>query len=296
MPAVTRYYRAEFEEARASHEAALARFEDRERTKFWTAYTGHNGSVTHRCYLALDLWHLGYPDQALRMVRETLELARDIGHPYSLGHAVDFTAYLNGYCRFGVEMQAAAEEEIAIGTEQGFPLWHALGILHKGAGMLMQGRSEEGLPLLLKGYRAFRATGAQVRVPTYLGMLGEAYTQCGRFDEAHEALKEALAVAEKNDDRSHEAELYRFMGELMLAESRDEGAAETHFRQAIETARRQQSRVWELRATMSLTRMWRWQGRGEEARAALGCVYAMFTEGFATPDLIDAVALLESVS
>jgi predicted ATPase len=296
MPGVTGFYRAEFTDSRACHEKALAAYDDRERTKFWTAYTGHNAGVTHRCYLALDFWHLGYPDRAVQVVREARELARTIGHAFSLGHGVDFTAYLYHYCRLGSEVQAAAEEEMAIATEQGFQLWHALGTLHKGAGMLLQGRGEEGLPLLLKGYGAFRATGAEVRVPTYLGMLGGAYTQSARFEDAHKALREGLAVAEKNDDRSHEAELHRLQGELLLAESSDEAAAESCFRQAVETARRQQSRAWELRAAMSLGRLWQRQGRRKEARTALAAVYGTYTEGFTTPDLVDAAALLESLT
>jgi predicted ATPase/class 3 adenylate cyclase len=297
MPGVTKFYRAEFAGARACHEKALAAFDDRERTKFWTAYTGHNAGVTHRCYLALALWHLGYPDQALRVDREARELARRIGHAYSLGHAVDFSAFLYHYCRLGSEVQASAEEELAIGTEQGFQLWHALGTLHKGVGMLLQGRQEEALPLLLKGFGTFRATGAEVRVPTYLGMLGDVYMQSARFEDAHMALSEALAVAAKNDDRCHEAELYRLKGELqLLAESPDEAAAEDYFRQAIETARRQQSLAWELRATTSLARLWQRQARSNEARAALAAVYGTYTEGFTTPDLVDAAALLEHLA
>jgi class 3 adenylate cyclase/tetratricopeptide (TPR) repeat protein len=295
MPGVTLFYRAQFAQARAYYEKALAAYDDRERTKFWTAYTGHNAGVTHRCYLALALWHLGYPDRARQVDREARDLARTIGHAFSLGHAVDFTAILSHYCRLGSEVQAAAEEEVAIGAEQGFQLWHALGTLHKGAGMLLQGRREEALPLLLKGFRAFRATGAEVRVPTYLGILGDAYTQSARFEDAHRALDEGLAVAEKNDDRCHEAELYRLKGELLLAESSDE-AAEGCFHQAIETARRQQSRAWQLRGTVSLARLWQRQGRRDEARAALAAVYGTYTEGFTTPDLVDAAALLESLA
>src|SRR5262249_12492413 len=147
----------------------------------------------------------------------------------------------------------------------------------------------------LKGYGAFRATGAEVRVPAYLSMLGDAYTQSARFEDARKALDEGLAVAEKNDDRSHEAELYRLKGELRLAESLDEATAEGYFRQAIETARRQQSRAWELRATMSLARLWQRQGRRNEARAALVAVYGTYTEGFTTPDLVDVAALLENL-
>jgi predicted ATPase len=252
--------------------------------------------VTHRCYLALVLWHLGYPDQALSLERETRELARTIGHAFTLGHAVDFTAFLCHYCRLGAEVRAAADEEMAIATDQGFQLWHALGTLHQGAGMLLQGRREEGLPLLLKGFGAFRACGTGVRVPSYLGMLGDAYTQSGRFQEAHEALNEGLAIAEENDDRCHEAELHRLRGELLLAESPDQiPAAEDCLRRATETAQRQGSRGWELRATMSLARLWQRLGRRDHAHAALATVYGTYTEGFTTPDLMEARSLLEAL-
>jgi serine/threonine protein kinase/predicted ATPase len=297
MPGVTMYYRAQFAGARTHLENALAKYDDRERTKFWTAYTGHDGGITHRCYLALSLWHLGYPDRALKLARETCELARTIGHPFSLEHAVDFAAFLSHYCRLGIEVQAKGEEEMAVATEQAFPFWHALGMLHRGAGMLLQGRREESLPLLLQGFTAFRATGAEVRVPSYLGMLGDAYTQLGRFEDARKVLGEALAVAEKNDDRCHEAELRRLQGELLLAESPDRFSdAEDCFRRAIETARCQQSKGWELRSTMSLARLWRGQGRRADARTALAAAYGTYTEGFTTPDLVDAKGLLESLA
>jgi serine/threonine protein kinase/predicted ATPase len=297
MPGATMFYRGQFADARARCEKALAAYDDRERTKFWTASTGHNAGVTHRNYLSLALWHLGYPDQALKLDGEARELARTIGHAYSLGHAVDFTAFLAHYCRLDTEVQQAAEEELTLGADQGFQLWHALGTLHKGTGMLLKGRREEALPLLLEGFRDFRATGAEVRAPAYLALLGDAYTQCARFAEAHKTLDEALAVAEKNDDRCHEAELYRLQGELLLAESPDQTtAAEACFRQALDTAGRQQSRAWELRATTSLARLWQRQGRREEARAALAAIYDTYSEGFTTPDFRDAAALLETLA
>jgi predicted ATPase len=296
MPGVTMFYRGQFADARPYHERALATYDDRERTKFWTTYTGHDAGVTHRCYLALDLWHLGFPDQAVNLAREACDLARTIGHPFSLEHAIDFAAYLAYYCRSGPVVQARGEEEMAVATEQGFPFWHALGTLHKGAGMLLQGRREEALSLLLKGFTAFRATGAEVRVPSYLGMLGDAYTQLGRFDDAHKALDEGHAVAEKNDDRCFEAELHRLQGELLLAESPDRMSdAEACFRRAIETAQGQQSKGWELRATTSLSRLCHKYGRSDEARAALAAVYGTYTEGFTISDLVDARGLLESL-
>jgi predicted ATPase len=297
MQGVTMFYRAQFEPARGCFEKAVAAYDDRERTRLWAAYSGHNASVTHRCYLALTLWHLGYPDQALRLDRETDETARTIGHAFSLGHAVDFTAFLHHYCRLGAEVHAAAEEELTIGTEHGFQLWRALGTLHKGAGMLLRGQREDGLPLFLKGFDAFRATGAELRVPSYLATLGDAYTQAARFEDAHQAIHEGLAVADKNDDRCHEAELHRLRGELLLAESLGQAAAaEDCFRRAAETARRQQSKGWELRASLSLARLWQRQGRRDDARTALAAVYGSYTEGFATPDLVEAGALLEALA
>jgi class 3 adenylate cyclase/tetratricopeptide (TPR) repeat protein len=254
MPGVTMFYRARFADARVHFENALAKYDDRERTKLWTAHTGHDAGVTHRCYLALVLWHLGHPDQAVRLSREACELAKSVGHAFSLGHAVDFAAFLAVLTRAGDEILARSEEEIAIATEHAFPFWHALGTLHKGAALLMLDRHEEALPLLLKGLASFRGSGAEIRIPCYLGLIGEAFTRLGRFTDAHAALDEALAVVEKNDDRSHEAELHRLRGDLLLAESPSRSSdAEACYRRAIETAQHQQSAGWESRCTKSRT-------------------------------------------
>jgi len=165
----------------------------------------------------------------------------------------------------------------------------------KGAGLLLQGRHAEALPVLLNGLNSFRATGAAVRVPYYLSILGVAFTQASRFEDAHRVLNEGLAIAEKNEDRFQEAELHRLKGELLRAESRDGADVEKCFRQAIEIARRQQSKAWELRATMSLSRLWQSRCRSADAHAALTAIYCTYTEAFATPDLVDAKALLQSL-
>ncbi|MFZ0709966.1 MAG: SpoIIE family protein phosphatase, partial [Terrimicrobiaceae bacterium] len=148
---------------------------------------------------------------------------------------------------------------------------------------------------LQTGLEAYRGTGAELAVPYYLSMLADGCSQAGRFAEARAALNEALALMEKNDERFQEAELHRLKGELILAESGDQTAAEESFRRAIETARRQQSRAWELRATTSLARLLQKQGRSDAAFKALGAVHGVFTEGFATPDLVDAAALLKKL-
>jgi tetratricopeptide (TPR) repeat protein len=295
LPGLTLFYRGEFASVRDHCGRAVSDYDDRERTKYWTTYIGQNAGVTHRCYLALALWHLGYPDQALKVDREMVELARTIGHPFSLVFAFHHSSWLHQHCRRGGEAQAAAEDQIRIASEQGFGFYHATGMLLKAGGLLLQGRVEEALPLLTKGLDSFRATGAGVTLPSHLSLLVAAYTYTGRFEDARLTLDEALAIADKNDDRCHEAELYRLKGELLLAESSDPAGAEQCFHQAIQASRAQQSRGWELRGTLSLARLWQRQGRRDEAREVLAAVYGSYTEGFGTPDLVDAASLLESL-
>jgi urea ABC transporter urea binding protein len=292
---LTLLYRGDFAGARDHCSRALADLDDRQRTQFWAVQTGQDSGVAHRCYRALALWHLGYPDQALQIHREMLDLARAIAQPFSLDYALHHTGWLYQHARCGAEVQAAGDEAMRIATEQGFNFWHATGTLYKAAGLLLQGKREEGLPLFRKGLDAYRATGAGLALPYYLSILGDACTQAGRFADAHQALAEGLTVAEKNDDRFQEAELHRLRGELVLAESADEAEAERCFHRALETARCQQSRAWELRAMMSLARLRQRQGRTDDARSALAAVYGTFTEGFTTPDLADARALLTAL-
>ena len=287
MAGETMLYRGEFAEAHECFAKAVANYDDRERTRQWSAYTGHDAGVTHRSNLAVALWHLGYPDQALKINREMRELAREIGHPFSLAYALHHTAWLGLYCRLGPEVLSAAEEEIGIATAQGFALWHATGTFFKGAGMLLQGDRAKGSALLLQGLAAFRASGAELSLSCQLCVVGEACAQFSRFRDAHQTIDEGLELAEKNDERCQEAELHRVKGELLLAELADPEAKttveESHFRQAIATARRHQSKAWTLRATMSLARLWQRQGRREAARGVLTDVYDTTTEGFTTP-------------
>jgi predicted ATPase len=296
MAGETMLYRADFAGARDSLSTAVAEYDDRERTRFWSVHTSHDAGVTCRSNLAISLWHLGYPEQALKVNQEMLQLAREIGQPFSLAYALHHTSWLHQFCLLGAEVDAAAQEEIAIATKQGFALWHATGTFFRGAGLLLRGAPEEALPLLRKGFDAFRASGAELTLPLQLSTLGDAYTQAGRFEDARQALSEGLAIAEKNDERCQEAELHRLTGELLLAASPDQvAAADDCFRHAIETARRQQSKAWELRATMSLARLWQRTGRCDEARHALAAVHETYTEGFTTPDLVAALAMLNTL-
>jgi class 3 adenylate cyclase/predicted ATPase len=296
LPAVTLVFRGEFASARAHCARALAEYDDRARTRFWAGITGEDSGVAHRCYLSVSLWHLGYPDQALKLNQEAVELARAIGHPFTLTFALEHRAWLCNQCLLAAEARAAAEEEIALATEQGFAYWLASATLFKADSVALQGKWEEALPLLVKGLHDLRATGAGLDLTLHLGLLGGAYTQAGRFEDAMKPLDEGLAVAETSDERFYEAELHRLKGELLLAASPDQAAAEAWFRQSIETAQSQRSKAWELRTTTSLARLWQRQGRRDEARAVLAAIYGTYTEGFSTPDLVDARALLDSLA
>ncbi|HEY5707577.1 MAG TPA: SpoIIE family protein phosphatase [Terrimicrobiaceae bacterium] len=295
LKGLTRLYRGDFAGARDCCARAIAEFDDRERTAFWSGLVGEDAGVTHRCYLALALWHLGLPSQALKLNDDALKLARSINHPFSLEYALHHAGWLYQHCRLGSQEQAVASEQIRIATEQGFLFWHASGTLYAAGGLLLQGRLEQGIRLLKTGLEAYRGTGAELAIPYYLSMLADGCSQAGRFDEARAALDEAFVLVEKNDERFQEAELHRLRGELALAESSDQTTAEECFRRSLQTAQRQKSKAWELRATTSLARLLQKQGRRKEAFRILGDVRGGFTEGFTTPDLLDADALLEDL-
>jgi serine phosphatase RsbU (regulator of sigma subunit) len=295
LKGLTRLYRGDFAGARDCCARGIAEFDDRARTAFWAGVVGEDAGVTHRCYLAFALWHLGFPDEARRLNDEMLALAHSINHPFSVEYALHHTGWLYQHCRLGVQAQAAGQEQTRIATEQGFRFWHASGTLYTAAGVLLQGRLGEGLELLEKGLEAYGATGAELGVPYYLSVLADGCIKAGRFTEARTALDEALTLVAKNDERFQEAELYRLKGELELSESGDQSAAGRCFRLAIEIAQRQQSKAWELRATTSLAKLWKKHGHREDAIRILSAARSVFTEGFAMPDVVDATALLENL-
>ena len=290
---VTLYYRGDFVGARQQYETALARYDDdRERTRMWAVRVGEHAGVTHRCYLALTLWHLGFPEEALKVNREMLELARSIEHPFSLAYALHHTSWLYQYLGLPTEILAKSGEQIRFSTEQGFPLFRATGIVYGAAASLLQGQGKRALPELIRGLDAYRATGAALALPYYFGLLGSALTNSGRSKDADNALNKALAIAGESEERCHEAELYRLKGELALNNGRATDAAELHFRRAIEISKKQQSKAWELRATMSLAGLYQEQNRRAEARDRLAETLANFTEGFETRDLQAAKSML----
>jgi predicted ATPase len=249
----------------------------------------------------VTLWWLGYPDQALQRSHEALTLAREPAHPPSLASALFFATWVHQFRREWQLTQEQAEAAIALGTEQGFALFRAGGTIMQGWALAQryaepvagQGQVEEGMAQMQQGLAAWRATGAEVLRPYGLALLAETYAKVGQREAGLTLLAEALAVAHDTGERRWEAELYRLKGELLLACAAEHQAeAETCFHRALDVARRQEAKSLELRAAMSLARLWQQQGKRAEAHALLAPIYDWFTEGLDTADLQEANMLL----
>jgi len=289
---VALFYRGDFIGARDQFEKALTLYDDRDRNRLWATRVGEDAGVTHRCYLALALWHLGYPDRALKVNREARELARSIEHPFSLAYAQHHTSWLYQLMRMPSETLLFSDEQMRISADHGFPLFKATGLIYNAAGQLLQGNAAKAAAALEDGLDSYRATGAGLALPYYLGLLGDAFIKTGNTGEAYGVLDEALTAAETSGDRCHEAELYRLKGALAEREGAQPMVSEQHFIRALDTAKKQGSKGWELRATISIARLHAPHGRRTEASETLGRLYRSFTEGFATPDLREANTLL----
>jgi class 3 adenylate cyclase/predicted ATPase len=270
---------------------------DPEQHRASAALYGQDQGVVGRSWAALTLWSLGYPDQALRCSREALTLAQELAHPFSLAYAMCFAGKLCQLCRDVQAAQARATAAMALCTEQGFALYLARGTILQGWTMAAQGQGAAGLAQMRQGLVAYQATGAAVFRPYYLAFLAEAYGKVGQAGEGLTLLGEALAAMHKTGERFCEAELYRLKGELLLVRSAENhGKAEACFQQALTVARRQQAKSLELRASMSLARLWQHQGKRAAARELLAPIYGWFTEGFDTVDLQEAKALLDELA
>ena len=243
------------------------------------------------------LWFLGYPDQALQRIQEGLLLAQELSHPFSLARALLAAIRVYQFRREGLVVQDWAKRLETLSTEHGFALRWATGMIQQGWMRVEQGEGVEGIEQIRQGLAASRATGSSLAKTYHLALLASAYGTIGQADEGLRILAEAQAVMQMSGEHFYEAELYRLMGELLLVGSWEHHAeAETSFQQALEASRRQQAKSLELRAAMSLSRLWQQQGKRDEARALLAPIYGWFTEGFDTADLQEAKVLLETLS
>ena len=243
------------------------------------------------------MWFLGYPEQALDRINEAVNIAQDLSHPPTLVIALNVAARLHLFRREPLAVQERAEATLALCGEHGFAMFLNWATITLGWALAAQGKEDEGIAHMREGFAAYRATAAEHQRPYFLSLLAEAYGNVGHIEEGLTMLKEALDMVNKTEERNWEAELHRSKGELLLMQQGQKmSEAEECFRQALDTARRQQAKSLELRAAMSLNRLWQHQGKQEEAHKLLAEIYDWFTEGFDTADLQEAKFLLEELA
>jgi predicted ATPase len=318
------FYLGDLAQAREHLEQGMALYDPRQHDAYIRLY-GYDLGVSCFARAASVLWLMGYPEQALDKVRGALTLAQKHAHPFSMAYALCFSAECHRLRREERITQERADAAIRLSAEQGFPLWMAGATIYKGWALAEQGQYKEGISLMREGMGSWLATGAEVARSSWLAQLAEGCGKAGQVAEGLSAVTEGLAVTNAREERWWEAELYRLKGEMSLrlgevkanlGKSRRgkpsqgksrvpdsqhlasslptaEAEAEGCFQKALEIARKQQAKSLELRAAMSLMRLWRSQGKSSEAQHLLLSIYSWFTEGFDTPDLRDAKALLD---
>jgi class 3 adenylate cyclase/predicted ATPase len=256
---------------------------------------GVHPHVPSQAHLGIVLFSLGFPDQALARSDAAIAEARRLAHPPSLAASLALGAMLLLLIGDNAALSERADQLVAVATEQGFPFWRAQGASYHGWVKVKNGDVAEGISLLHSGSAAYRDTGAEMWIPHYTALLALACEIAGRVQEGLSLLDDALQIVDRTGERWFVAELNRYKGQLLLRQE-DTEAAEELYRKALRIAREQESKLWELRAAVSLARLRRDQGRSAEARDLLAPVYGWFTEGFDTPDLREAKALLEALS
>ena len=289
----TRLLLGELPLAHTHLEQGLALY-DRQQHRTLAVLYGHDPGVCCRSVAGMVLWLRGYPDQALRQQQAARTLAQELAHPPSLA----FPQMMGGIAhQLRREIHAAhedAEALIALATEQGFALFRAIGGILQAGTRTALGEVGERIGQIRHDLAAVRETGSALWEPYFLALLADVYAQEGQVEAGLATLAEALGAAQATGERWWEAELYRLRGSLLL---RQPGTSltevESWLQRALGVARGQEARSLELRAAMSLSHLWRQQGKRQEAHDVLAGVYAWFTEGFDTADLQEAKALLE---
>jgi predicted ATPase len=243
------------------------------------------------------LWCLGYPDQALGRVNDAIATAQSLSNPFSLASAEFFSTMVRALRREPHIVYETAERVIAFSAEHGFGFWLLFAPIFRGWAMAEQDQYEEGIELMRQDLFIAHEAGVDIARANLLCMLAEGYRSAGRLDEGLDAVKQALDAADAQEERYYESEIHRLKGDLLLRKTdANAGEAQRCFIRAIEIARKQSAKSWELRATTSLAQLLARQGRRDEACTMLTNIYDWFTEGFDTADLKDAKALLEQLS
>jgi len=282
-------------EGRAHFDKAIALYDPAEHRPLATRF-GLDTGVVILSLRSWALWLLGYPGAALRDADDALKNARGMGQTATLMHALGLAAILYTLCGNREAVAAQAQDQVALAEEKGSLFWKVNGLMNQGSVLALAGRASEATEMLTSGMTAFRITGATIWMPLYLPHLARAHAELEQFEEAWRCIGEAITAVETTKEKWCEADIHRTAGEIELMSPEPNTAkAQAHFERALAVAREQQAKSWELRAAMSMARLWRDQGKRDEARALLAPVYGWFIEGFDTLDLKEAKALLDAL-
>ena len=256
---------------------------------------GIHPHVGSRGYLGMALLCLGFPDQALTQGDTAIAVARRLAHPLSLAAGLVISTRMLALLGDNAALRKRADELVAVAAEQGFSQWRADGVIHRGWIKVKNGDVAEGLSLLRSGSTAFRATGAVMYMPYHMALLARGCEIASQYEEASALLDDAFQIVERTGERWLQAELHRHKGQSLLRQGHAEAAEELYCK-ALSIAEEQEAKLWELRASMSLARLRRDQGKAQQARELLAPVYGWFSEGYDTRDLKEAKALLEELA
>jgi predicted ATPase len=282
-------------EGRAHYDRALALYDPAVHRSLTTRF-GQDTRVTNLTLRSWASWWLGYPETALAGARQAVSYAKEIEEAASSMYALCCTAMTQTYCGNYATAHAQCDEVDALADQKGALFWKAYGALYQGCISALTGKPSDAIQMLTSGIAEWRSAGATLFMPLWLSYLAKAHAEIGQFDESQRCISEAFVAIEATRETCYAAEINRMAGEIALSSPEPDAAkAEAYFERALAIAREQQARSWELRAAKSLARLWRCQGKPQQARELLAPIYGWFTEGFDTLDLKEAKALLEEL-
>jgi class 3 adenylate cyclase/predicted ATPase len=282
-------------DGRAHLDRAMTLYDPAEHRPLATRFGQDVGAAT-LCWKSLAFWLLGYPQAALADTEHALVVAREIGHSATMMYVLNFSAWTHIHCGNYATTNALVDEFSALKDQTGSVFWGAWGMMQRGCLLALTGKASDAVQTITCGVTAMQSTGTTMWIPFWLSYLARANAEIGQPDDARRCIGEAMAAVETAKERWCEAEVNRIAGEIaLLSPEPDVAKAETYFERALAVARKQQAKSWELRAAMSMARLWRDQGKRDEARDLLAHVYGWFTEGFDTLDLKEAKALLDAL-
>ena len=293
---VSLYHTGDIAGGRAHLDQAMALYEPAVHGPLATRFS-HDPGFAALCQRVRALWLLGYPDAALRDAEHALTIGRGTDHAGTLMTALFHSAVLHLLVGNYTASAAQAQELAALAEKKGALSWKVAGTSWQGVVYALTGKASSAVQILTSGITELRSMGTTISIPQRLSDLARAHAELGQYDAAWRCINEAMTLTETSNERWFEPDLHRIAGDLtLMSPEPDTAKAEAFFERALTIARQQQAKSWELRAAMSMARLWRDQGKRDEARDLLAPVYGWFTEGFDTRDLKEAKGLLEELA